>query len=403
MHLPKTTVEQRSRFYEDVESMLSPGFLSHQVLVSGVRLQLRSLSNGDLFMLRARTLGCDSREWRVWAIASAIWMINGQMVLGQDTVIPFLADKLRMLPDLVLNILFTTLLGLWVRMGEAISATEFYNYESLSRYKWISQKGQRLTSGVPGADSLGLNTVQRIWGVFNEMEDTRRTDESSWEGFKLVASSNAPKAITKIDEKDRQRKTSEMEMREKRLDEFYYIQLGVLEPSQDGSGSILSSHRMASKSVEDLEEEMRRWVTGDGDIHDRTVEAYKENIRARHEAEEAVKASQRAALEAERARQYREAEEDSFQPKPLLALTGEQLQRMLQDRGSQGMPGVSFIPKAPQAEKLYARHIAQNAVSTGNLRVADGRVVDPEFQPDTDIRTLNELIQQRKPSFGTGD
>lgn len=401
--LPKTTDEQRSRFYEDVETLLSPGFLTHQVTVAGVRFQLRSLSSGDLFMLKARTEGTSGREWRIWTVASAIWMINGRVVLGQDEAIPFLAEYLEKLPNVALGVLFSTVLGLWVRVGDAIEDVEAFNYEVVSRYKWKSLAGHLTNTGVPGSETLGLNTVQRIWIAFNEMEDSRRSDETAWEGFKLVASSNAPKAVTKIDEKDRQRRRSELEAREKRLDQFYYQKIGLVKKSDPNGPPETASFRMASKSVEDLEEEMRRWVTGDADIHDQVVAEYKARIKAQRAREQAEMESRRQALAAERARLEAEALEGEFKPQPLLALTGEQLQQMLQGKGSFGRGGTVFIPLAPNADRLYNKYLADGSVTPGQLQVAGGRVVNPESNPDTDIRTLNQLIQNRNPAFGAGD
>lgn len=402
--LPKTTAEQRSRFYEDVETLLSPGFLTHPVIVAGVRLQIRSLSSGDLFLLRARTEGTNPRDWRVWAVASSIWMIDGRLVLGQDEAVPFLRDYVHQMPNTMLGILFSTLLGLWVRVGDAIEDIEAFNYEPISRYKWKSINKRLLDSGVPGADKLGLNTVQRIWMAFNEMEDSRRSDETSWEGAKLVASSNSPKAVAKIDEKDHQRRRDELEMRQRRLDQFFYEKIRVLKPAGDeGAKAANSSHRLSAKSVEDLEDEMRRWVTGDADVHDQVVEDYKDRIRVQHAKEKADLAARHAALAVERDRLAREALENDFQPQPLLALSGAQLQQMLQGKGTFGRSGTTFIPKAPQADRLYDKYLAEGAVTKGPLQVDGDKVLDPEANPEVDGRTLNQLIKGRKPAFGAGD
>jgi len=102
--LPQTTPEQRSRFYTDVEALLSPGFLTHPVSVRGVKFQMRSLGQGDLFMLRARTTGASAWRWRVWAVATSIWMVNGRSVLGQDDAVPFLADYIEKMPTPVLTL-----------------------------------------------------------------------------------------------------------------------------------------------------------------------------------------------------------------------------------------------------------------------------------------------------------
>ena len=353
-------------------------------------------------MLRARPEGCSPREWRVWAVATSIWMVNGRSLLGQDEVIPFLADYLSEMPNTMLGVLFTTLLGLWVRVGNAIDDIEVFIYEPTSRYKWKSINKRLMDSGVPGAERLGLNTVQRIWMAFNEMEDSRRSDEMAWEGAKLVASSNSPKAVAKIDQKDTQRRRDELDMRQRRMDQFFYEKIGILKAVEGPRGTVVSSHRLASKSVEDLEDEMRRWVTGDADLHDRVVDEYKARIRLQREREKAELAAHRMALQVERDRQAALAANEGFRPQPLLALTGEQLQQMLQGRGSFGRAGTTFIPAVPHADRLYDKYIAEGAVSAGELQVQEDKVLDPQANPDADARTLNQLIKGRNPAFGSG-
>ena len=401
--LPQTTPEQRRRFYEDVEALLNPGFLTHPVVVAGVPMQIRSLGPGDLFMLRARGAGCGDHEWRVWMVASSLWMVKGHSVLGHDSAVPFMADYLRRLPAGPVAALFSLVLGLFARTRRAMRAVETYCFEPESRYGWTTYgRGQpsRFT-GVPGAQTLGVNQVQQIWTAFNLLEDRRQIEEQQWEGHKLVASSNAPKAIKKVDGRDQQRRAEEGERRQKRLDLFYYQRLGVVDDKGEAVGQPGSDHRIqGAKSVEDLEDEMRRWVTEDYDLHDAVVAEYKARIRVQHEQEKQEREARRMALERKRAEMGWET--GDFQPQPLVAMTAEQLQQMLMQRDP-GQRGVSFIPKPPNADRLYDKYVGEAATDAGNLQVVDGKVIDVTANPETDARTLNQLIRDRNPSFGAGD
>lgn len=405
MHLPKTTVEQRSRFFEDVEKLLSPGFLNHSVVVAGVRLQIRSLTPGDLFMLRARAEGASNNEWRIWMLASSIWLVDGISVLGEDSAVPVLARFLRRVPERAIASLFSVLLGLFARSQRTVPAVLAYCYEADSRYKWATfgRDGLGRTSGVVGAEKLGLNTTQQIWLAYNQHEDMRAQSDQQWEGFKLVASSNAPKALKKLDEKDRQRARDEQERRERVLDTFYYRQLGLVDERGVVQTDGLSQRLAGPKSVEDLEDEMRRWVTKDADQHDKVVEDYKTSIRVKREEEKAEQVARRISVEMERNRLEAEAVEGGFKPQPLLALSGDQLQQMLQGRGSFGRSGTTFIPTAPNANRLYDKYVAEGAVTPGQLQVAGDKVVNPQSNPAVDARTLNELIKNRNPAFGAGE
>lgn len=400
--LPQTTPEQRARFYEDVEALLSPGFLTHRVEIEGVRLQIRSLGPGDVFMLRARAEGGMTKDWRLWALASAIWMVDGRSLLGKDDAVPFMHAFLGRLPKNTQEILFTLLLGLFARSGRAIDAVEAYCLETTSRFRWKTY-GSRIqtASGVPGAESIGLNIVQRIWVAFNEVEDQRHTEETAWEGFKLVASSNAPKAIKKLDARDHSRREEEKGKRQKMLDQFFYERLGVI----DAKGKVVGSDTQAvtgPKSVEDLEDEMRRWVTGDHDHHDRVVAEYKARIVAMHEQEKAEREARRAALEAQR--QKIEEAGVGWAPQPIMGLTLDQLQIMLANR-PKARPGMSVVYSGPpggERNHVYEKYL-QSAQTPGQLQVAEGRVVNPDADPDADQRTLNEVIRKRQVTFGAGE
>lgn len=401
MILPKTTYAQRVRFYEDVEALLSPGFLTHAVTVAGITLQIRSLSPGDLFMLRSRAHGTSDMEWRVWALATSVWMVDGVCILGEDSTVPLVARTLRYLPDPAVTRLFWVLLGLFSRVQKATDAVVPYSYEQDSRYRWVAFNRKVAYSGVPGADRLGLNRVQQMWVAFNQYEDLKTEMDHNWETAKLVASGNSPKGIRKLDDRDRQRAQEVQERRQKILDTFYYSKFGIVDPKGESQVEGVS-HRLSVKSVEDLEDEMRRWVTGDADLHDRVVEDYKTRIRNQFEQEKANRAARQLALQMERDRIEVAAQQEGFRPQPLLALTADQLQRMLHDRGGFGRQGVTYIPAAPNADRLYQKYLAEGAVTTGDLQVSGQNVVDPNADSDVDTRTLNQLIKGRNPAFGGG-
>jgi len=399
--LPKTTTGQRARFFEDVEKLLSPGFLSHPVKVAGVTLHVRSLGPGDIFMLRARGEGVDHYEWRLWMVASSIWMINGRTVLGQDSVIPFLTEFLRGMPKSIVNVLFYLILGLFSRAQEAVESVQVYCYEQMSRYKWSTYGGDQafVASGVPGAAALGTNGVQQIWQAYNTLEDSRLATEQQWEGFKLVASSNAPKAIKKLDTRDQQKRKDEQQRRERELDLFFYKKLGIVTEDGEIQGADGSIHRLkGDKTVEDLEDEMRRWVTEDYDLHDAVVAEYKADIRAKQEAVRVRREAYRLALQ--KKREEMDQDRGEFKPQPLMAMTAEQLQHMLASKG--GKPGVAFLPAPPKADRVFDKYVGEEP-DTGSLQVVDGKVVDPSANASTDSRTLNELIKGRSPAFGAGD
>jgi hypothetical protein len=361
--LPPTNTEQRSVFYEDVESLISPGFLSHNVRVAGVNLSLRSLGPGDLFLLQARVGRGFDEDWKVWTIASSLWMVNGYQCLGDPNVIPAMAERVRLLPRRAKDTLFSLVLGLFNRQSKAVEATESYCYETTSRYRWLTFGGHlpALHSGVPRIDTLGTNSVQRMWAFFNGIEDRRHQEDTLWEGFKLSVSPHAPKGVKKIDQRDKQQREAEQERRQGIQDRFFYRRVGVLSKEEI---TTTPSYSKFSKSADDLEQEMFRWVAGEEDWHDLIVSEYKQRVVAQLETEKKQREERVLAL---RHAQLQEAPITSS----LMTFTPEQLHEILKNRDA-GMPGLRTVQLGgDQREFLYRRYL-ERTPDSGRLRPGPG-------------------------------
>lgn len=394
--LPNTTLKQRERFYGDVEELLDHGFLSHSLRIGRTQITLRTLCPRDLYLLRYRS-DLQDEEWRRWAIAHAVWMVDGYSVLEERNAAVRVFKSLSAIPIRAVDLLFSIFAGLVSRQNNAVDAVESYMYEKDSRTKWKSYHGnpENLLSA---SYKLGLNTVQRIWILYNRAEDDMEDWYLHWEGFKLVASSNSPKGVQKIDQKDAQRKREEQERRKSVQDRYYYYRMGVVDREgfvQDRNRDLVGSKIGGPKSVEQLEDEMKRWVSGDNDEHDNIVEAYKQRILDRQDQIEREREERRRRLAEEAALR----DQQGFEPTPMVGYTQEQMAQILAQRG-QGRPsGARFVydDSFQQTKNRLDRHVQK--AGSGNLKVRGGRVVDPQANPQTDQRTLQELIQGRNVQY----
>jgi hypothetical protein len=390
--LPRSTPEQRSRFYDDIETLISVGFLSHTITIHGIPLSLRSLGPGDSFLLQAR-IGAESTvgDFQTWAIASSIWMVNGYCLLGELHSVPRVVQTIKGLPQLAREILFSLVMGLFTRQNKAIKGIEAYCYEGVSRFKWKSY-GRGLPtshSGIPGVEKLGTNHIQRMWMFYNEVEDQRIADETMWEGFKLSASAMSPKGVKKIDDRDRQHRIDEEKRKQTVQDKFYYACLGLFsedESKKEKKTALLN----AAKSVEDLENEMYLWVTGQEDWHDKIVNDYKRQISERYMKEKAEREAR-----AEMLRQRME-ETSLGQSTALVGYTPEQLSEILKQRqpGASGARQVYDDPYGGVREYLYKRHL-EKAPDAGLLKAVEGRVDVKEGV------NITQQISDRQVAFST--
>jgi len=384
VNLPHTTPEQRLPLYKDVEELITVGFLSHPVVLGGVPLCLRSLGPGDIHMLKFRAV--DS-SWKLWAISTAIWMVDGVNLLVEPHAVPRLARSIKTLPGRIQDILFSLVFGLYNRVQRAQDGVESFCYETYSRYLWSSfeRKAPGVNSGIPGSERLGMNSLQSFWVVHNQAEDSRAKQSRLWEMAKLITSSMAPKGVKKLDDKDRQIRSEEEDQRQRVQDEFFYVTKGLMKRSE--SGAILGSDgtRVIQKAStpDELAEEMRRWVTGEQDWHDQVVTEYKRQVTERLETQKREREERLAAVRREAARQ----EQEESLPMPLVGYTVDQLQGLLGGRAA----GVRQIgPENDMRQHMYTRYLD-----------APGPPVPSSITPDGRVVPLGEQIAQRPVPFQT--
>ncbi len=393
MSLPQTTFEQRKANYDDVETLLSYGFLPHPVRVHGGMFNLRSLSSGDMFLLRSRVGFGLAEDWRLWMIASSIWMVDGISLLEETHSAVRMMTSLRRLPRSVRDILYSVVLGLFNRQQQAQEGAEAYSYEILSRYHWSSYgcKWLEKASGVPGAERLGLNAVQSTWIALNVFQDQKEQRDLIWESAKLVASAQSPKGVKKLDQHDKDTAEREKGRRQQVMDRFFYYRKGLVDVegrSPDGG----KAYEVGPKTVEQLEDEMKRWVTGEYDWHDAVVAEYKHQAGVRMKAEEDARIHRLEALQRESVRRERELPTVTT---PLVGYKAEDLQRILRDRqqGPVGARRVHINEKDRQWH--YERYLAQPE-SPGLLQESGGRLV--EVQPESE---LDRQLADRQVPFTT--
>lgn len=392
--LPHSQPEARARFYGDVEDLVNPGFLSHTLSLGGKRFAVRSLGPGDLFLLRMRSDGLSDIEWKTWAVASSIWMVDGHNLLGERHAASLIHNTLRKMPSRITESLFYVVLGLFARQSKAAEAVEAFVYEDSSRTMW-KLLGQDYTkhAGVLGTDTLGSNYIQRIWMAFNEVEDLRFTYDRQWEGFKLVASAQAPKGIRKIDQREEKAKQEEKARRQAIMDRYYYYRLGFIDREdflKDKQRDVRGLS-VGAKSVDALEKEFTMWVAGEMDEHDRIVSNYKETLMARKEQADMEREERLYALREEAAKI-----EESVDPLPLVAYTPAQLSEILKTR-QPGRPGLRVVGDSDaEKRKSFVADFASRKQVAGKLVVDEDRVIDPRANPEQDKLLLQQLIQNRR-------
>jgi hypothetical protein len=336
------------------------------------------------------------KDWKNWIVASAVWLLDGYVMLGQPNATPRIADALSGLPRASKEILFSIVTGLFTRQTRALEATESYCYENFSRYKWRTYAGHapHMHSGIPGVELLGTNHIQRMWAFYNEIEDRRQTDETMWEGFKLSVSPHSPKGVKKIDAKDQETRDKETARQQEAQDRFYLTRIGVLKPLAPKSkvtGPVPPS--AGPKTVEALEDEMLRWVSGEADWHDQIVTDYKRRISESYERGKQEREARRQALRAQQS--LMEAETG---PSRMVAYTADQLADILKTR-QPGPAGVRTVQSTPAPrEHLYSKYL-QREPDAGLLKVEGQHLVSGGEPIGPRSMSLSEQVADRQVEY----
>lgn len=406
MQLPQTTPQQRHEIYEDVRKLLRPGFLAHRVEINGSHFVLRSLNEHDWIFLQYRTTMDSVLEWKRWAVATSIWMVNGQIILNDEGCLHRMYEMCRMLPGNVLQDLYSVLNALMRRVREATDRVEGFLYEDESRYMWRSEGERLVADGRLGLAQMGLNPVQKLWSYFNRVEDQSKQEQDSWEIAKFLIGPHVPKGIKKINAKDKQQRA---EVKRKRLqvrDRIYYEATGVIPKKKDKDARKARfgdwQVRMA-ETDEELQDEMRRWVAGIKDPHDQAVDFVKSKIKKEVEERKSKAKAQQEAL-------ARAMEQEGVGKSQLVPMTGPAAREFI-ERVKARMPGVSKVIDDHTHNSAYEKYIKNNP-EVGDLRVDDdGNIVgevpiDPKEMlemlrkpEEGEKRSLQEEIEARRPTI----
>lgn len=361
MNIPSTReaeIERRA-IYDDVEGLLVPGFLSTPIAIGDTQCAMKSLFPGEMFVLRNRLgTALSDRAWREWAVASSVWMVGGQVLLEDVNAAVRIRATLRELSNAALDKLFSVYTSLYNRVQKAITRVEAYCYEDFGRAAWRMagrvSPARVEVAGIPGVTSLGMNHVQRLWVAFNLAEDDRLAWNLEWSAAKFTASATAPKGVQRLNQRDESERKLEEERRRAVINNVYFDASGRRVEEANG----LTVYRAVS--ADELSEEMERWARGERDSHDAVIEAYRSQIRERHDQERRAHEERMEALSA----LQEEAAQNGVAP--LVGYTKEQLQAL---RGEVDTSRRVVYDDSSKATHVFDKYI-QSEIQVGGL--ADG-------------------------------
>ena len=379
--------------YGDLYQLLVPGFLSAKVTVNGQVLSLRSLTTRDLYLM-AGVVRQGNPEWRLWAVAYAVWMVNGVSLLEDSTYSPRVVyDHLKRSNKAVITSLYALVTTFFNRSRSTFPYLESFLYEEESRRLWHSTRAGHISlaerSGIPGVDRLGLNMVQCSWVAWNRLEDEREEYERAWTLAKVNVALQSAKSSQKLEARDKNRLETERMRRQDVQTRAYQIYTGELKPGSDSHVVIAGLKVHSTRTAEDLFEEMRRIQRGEQDDHDRVVAEHKERIRQGILEMEEERTRIVEAAKARRERAEQEQQQTGSRTR-LVAFTPEELASRFP---ASNMPGAKTLPLDDRGSRTFERYLREIP------QLPPEELVQAATETPTQAPQLQDLIESRRPKF----
>jgi hypothetical protein len=265
---------------------------------------------------------------------------------------------------------------------EAHQYLEAYCYEDESRSLWGMWLANQKFGYSPIRNQTILNEIQTSWVNWNLAEDERKSSRIAWDQALLVTSSMNHKGAKEI--------SSKWEVTDKKEEEY---RSEIKRKAKTGTLDTASVSNLRNKldTFDDLKEEMRKWVAGEEDDHDKIVREYKESMYQRIE-ENKQRAEDIRRRNEERRKDLSIFNDPSYRSSPVVALSDEEVKKMVSSTKKYKISD----DHEEKFEHVKERYITARQ-SSGNLKIGeDGDIVDTKKSK----QSLMDEIKKRPTVLG---
>lgn len=360
--------------YEGVRSQIERGYLPLSVVLGDVHLKFRNPSLED-FDLAPEISPMYGWKQDVSLICSCLLAVNGRDVRYETHD---LLKAFSCVSKSLKRILFSHLIRTTDRARRSFVYLEAFCYEDESRALWRTWKANRYMGFSPVGNQDKLSSLQSSWVTWNLAEDDRLAQREDWDRTLFSASAfngSVQKIRSKWDSSDK-------EEEEHRAQVMKAAREGDLEKVKEG----VSGQRQ--KTVKDLQEEMRQWVAGEEDEHDRIVREYKETVR--NKVKEQAERARR--MREESIARERELREHNVVARPIHAVSEDELKRIMRQRSDNTSidPGVVDEYRAGVIDRFIL-----TGEEAGNIALSE----DKSALVQKKSESLMEQVSGRKPTL----
>jgi hypothetical protein len=249
--------------YQDLRQVIEHGFLSFKILINHRYIVFRSPTLKDFELIESYSIKA-MRD--VILISRCIYSI-GYVKINQDRDFYQMINFCKTIPLACFNKIVYYLYSITNRLRNAGTLLEGFCYETESRQLWKTWLSKNKFHKPVLDREVDLDVLQIAWIIWNEGEDLKHIDDAQWQRSLFVASAMAS-GVDKIKTKWKNQEELENKRREQVKK---YARMGKIMPKEHGMVMLDENEKLI--------EDMRKWLAGEEDEHDRAIREYKEDMK----------------------------------------------------------------------------------------------------------------------------
>lgn len=270
-----------SKAYRILLRVTEKGFDTVGFSYRGISLVIKTITPHELDMVRYHTSGTDLFSFRMYRMAYATFIFNGELVLDNRQLnLQKLVNFYGRLPLEVFYQLEEAALRLQNRYKRYCSLVEGFSYSQPARLLWRTRKGSPLLStevtNIPGTSLVGIPECVSVWELINMSLDQEIDNDRMLSNALFLTSATNPKGSMKIGSSIKGEKELISKNRNMLIEYGSEAHKHVCSKS-----SVDKKDRWTAKldTAKDIMDELERQMHGVQDKHDLFIEGYREKLR----------------------------------------------------------------------------------------------------------------------------
>jgi len=267
--------------YENIERIITYGFLSVRIFVNGHDLLIKNISDKEYYQMNMFCSNKDKFKINLFSIAYSTVSIDGINLLeNRNECFSDILKFYSQLPGLFVLKIVEAIYELNQAYIESLDYLEGFSYSTKSRYLWsvLDPYNRSAFVGMRGLDIIGINSVTENWININKRLDEEQEYGKDFNLTLLIVGASNYKSAKTLS-KNFETHTNELKELRDEICKYGFDRKRIEENNkkrEEWTAPLVSR--------EDLVRELSRQMTGKKDKHDLYIDQWMENQKKRAEA-----------------------------------------------------------------------------------------------------------------------